>query len=88
MRDHHSLSAKLNSVVWSGNGFDELVLRSLPEFLDRATAQTKRFLRDTGQWTDDITHEKLALRWGYEFSGAFLNMRENGSPLPAILPAR
>ena len=72
MRDHHTLSVKLNSVVSSENEFDELVLRSLPEFLDRATAQTKRFLRDTAQWTDDITHEKLALRWGYELVERFL----------------
>ena len=71
MRDHHTLSVKLNSVVSSENEFDELVLRSLPEFLDRATAQTKRFLRDTAQWTDDITHEKLALRWGYELEERF-----------------
>ena len=51
--------------------FDELVTKSLPELLDRA-GQTKRFLRETNQWGDDITHEKLALRWGCELRSVFV----------------
>lgn len=72
MRDGQTLSAKLNCVVSSESDFDQLVLGCLPQFLDRATTQTKRFLRETGEWADDITHEKLALRWGYELVERFL----------------
>jgi hypothetical protein len=72
MREGQSLSVKLNSVVSTEREFDELVTKSLPELLDRATSQTKRFLRETGQWVDDITHEKMALRWGYELVERFV----------------
>ena len=72
MRDGQTFSARLNNVVTTEREFDELVTKSLPELLDRATGQTKRFLRETNQWGDDITHEKLALRWGYELVERFV----------------
>ncbi|HQW89916.1 MAG TPA: hypothetical protein PK478_08700, partial [Nitrospira sp.] len=72
MRDGQIFSARLNNVVTTEREFDELVAKSLPELLDRATGQTKRFLRETNQWGDDITHEKLALRWGYELVERFV----------------
>ena len=72
MRDGQIFSARLNNVVTTEREFDELVTKSLPELLDRATGQTKRFLRETNQWGDDITHEKLALRWGYELVERFV----------------
>ena len=59
MRDGQIFSARLNNVVNTEGEFDELVAKSLPELLDRATGQTKRFLRETNQWGDDIMHEKL-----------------------------
>ena len=61
--------------------------RSLPELLDRATSQTKRFLRETSQWGDDITHEKLALRWGYELVERFVVFRRTEVSLPPVLPS-
>lgn len=72
MRDGQVFSTRLNHVVTTEREFDELVTKSLPELLDRATGQTKRFLRETNQWDDDITHEKLALRWGYELVERFV----------------
>lgn len=72
MRESSNLSARLNSVVASDREFDQLVTAALPELLDRATAHTRKFLRETGQWVDDIAHEKLALRWGYELVERFV----------------
>ena len=42
MRDGQIFSARLNNVVTTEREFDELVTKSLPELLDRATSQTKR----------------------------------------------
>ena len=43
MRDGQIFSARLNNVVTTEREFDELVAKSLPELLDRATGQTKRY---------------------------------------------
>ena len=59
-------------VVTTVEDFDRLAAQRVPDLLERATSHTRRFLRETGQWTDDISHEKLALRWGYEFLERFL----------------
>lgn len=72
MREDQDLSAGLSRVVTSAEEFDHLTAQALPHLLDRTTAQTRRFLRETGQWADDIAHEKLALRRGYELLERFL----------------
>ena len=72
MSDREDLFPRLNTLVTTGAEFDRLVAEELPELLERATGQTKRFLRETGHWADDIAHEKLALRWGYELLERFL----------------
>jgi len=66
------LSTRLSTLVSTVEEFDRLVAEALPELLDRATGHSRRFLRETGQWADDISHEKLALRWGYELLERFL----------------
>jgi hypothetical protein len=53
-------------IVSTAEEFDRFVAQAMPELLDRAVTQTKRFLKETDQWNDDVVHEKLALRWGYE----------------------
>jgi hypothetical protein len=63
---------RLEDVVSTAEEFDRVVSQALPILLDRATGYTKRFLRETGQWTDDIAHEKLILRWGAEYLEQFL----------------
>ena len=63
---------RLRALVTTAKEFDCLATEALPELLDHAAAQTRRFLRDTGQWVDDVGHEKLALRWGYELLERFL----------------
>jgi hypothetical protein len=65
--------------------FDRLTAQSLADLLERATSHTRRFLRETGQWTDDISHEKLALRWGYEFLERFLATGRTEAPCRPFL---
>lgn len=56
----------LGRVVRTVQDFDRFVMEAMPDLLDRAALQTKQFLKATDQWADDVAHEKLALRWGYE----------------------
>lgn len=72
MSETQGLSTRTSSVVTTAAEFDRFVAECLPDLLDRATAHTRRFLRETSQWADDIGHEKLALRWGYELVERFL----------------
>lgn len=65
---HPNLSQLVNTV----EEFDQVTRQALPELLERATTHTKRFLKETGQWQPDVTHEKLALRWGYELVERFV----------------
>lgn len=72
MSDRTATASRLEEVVSTSDEFDQAVLQALPILLDRATGSTKRFLRETGQWNDDIEHEKFALRWGSEYLERFL----------------
>lgn len=63
---------RLEEVVSTPEEFDRVVSQALPILLDRATGYTKQFLRETGQWNDDIAHEKFVLRWGAEYLERFL----------------
>lgn len=62
----------LEDVVSTAEEFDRIVSRALPLLLDRAAGYTKRCLRETGQWSDDVAHEKFVLRWGAEYVEQFL----------------
>ena len=72
MADRMATVNRLEEVVSTSDEFDQVVSQALPMLLDRATGYTKRFLRETGQWNDDIEHEKFALRWGSEYLERFL----------------
>jgi len=63
---------RLEQVVLTAEEFDRVVSHALPILLDRAATYTKRFLRETGQWSDDVAHEKFVLRWGAEYLEQFL----------------
>ncbi|MBI4400426.1 MAG: hypothetical protein HY581_02200 [Nitrospirae bacterium] len=80
MAERQVLSTKLSILATSVDEFDCLVAETLPDLLDRATDHLRRFLRETGQWADDISHEKLALRWGYELLERFLVWGRNEVP--------
>ena len=72
MHDRTSSPGQLDKVVYTSEEFDCAVSQALPVLLDRAANYTKRFLRETGQWSDDIAHEKFVLRWGAEYLERFL----------------
>lgn len=62
MQDRTTALGHLEQVISSTEEFDRVVSETLPILLDRATNYTKQFLRETGQWNDDVAHEKFALR--------------------------
>ncbi len=72
MPDRMTSVGHLEEVVSTAEEFDRVVSQSLPLLLDRAASYTKRFLRETGQWSDDVAHEKFVLRWGAEYLEQFL----------------
>lgn len=72
MLERATTIARLDEVASTPEEFDRAVAHALPVLLDRATNYTKRFLRETGQWGDDIAHEKFVLRWGAEYLERFL----------------
>ena len=63
---------RLDQIVSTADEFDRTVSRALPFLLDRAVGYIKEFLRETGQWKDDVAHEKFVLRWGAEYLEQFL----------------
>ena len=72
MVDRRDVTARLSQLVMTVDEYERLMTGALPHLLNHATTQTRRFLRETGQWGDDVCHEKLALRWGYELVERFL----------------
>jgi hypothetical protein len=72
MSEQHNALHPVATIAQTVEEFDRLTAQELPALLERATSHTRRFLRESGQWADDISHEKLALRWGYELTERFL----------------
>jgi hypothetical protein len=72
MPDRTTTLGQLEDVVSTAEDFDRVVSQTLPVLLGRAAGYTKRFLRETGQWKDDVAHEKFVLRWGAEYLEQFL----------------
>lgn len=70
----------LGRVVRTAQDFDRFIAEAMPELLDRAALQTKQFLKATDQWADDVVHEKLALRWGYELVERLLAYGRSEAP--------
>jgi hypothetical protein len=66
------MASRLSVLVATAEEFERFTNDALPELLDRAAAHTRKFLKETGQWADDVGHEKLALRWGHELLERFL----------------
>ncbi|HEU4504084.1 MAG TPA: hypothetical protein VFR79_04590 [Nitrospira sp.] len=71
---------KLDQIVTTADEFDRTVSQALPFLLDRAAEYIKAFLRETGQWKDDVAHEKFVLRWGAEYLEQFLVLGRNEVP--------
>lgn len=82
MPSEPNVLAGLQQVVSAIDEYERLMHVALPELLHHATTHTRRFLRQVGQWKDDVGHEKLASRWGYELVERFV------TTCPAHLPCR
>jgi hypothetical protein len=74
-----------NTLVKDELDYDQFVSDALPRILDRAAGHVRRFLRGTGQWQDDVDHEKFALRWGYELLERFLLSVHSELPCRPVL---
>ncbi|ULA63514.1 MAG: hypothetical protein LZF86_110212 [Nitrospira sp.] len=70
--DRSEVIGRIEDVASTAEDFDRVVSQSLPLLLDRTVGYIKRFLRDTGQWSEDVAHEKFVLRWGAEYLEQFL----------------
>lgn len=69
--DRTAVLGRLEEVVSTKEEFDQVVSQAWPILLDRAASCTKRYLREIGQWNDDVAHEKFVLRWGAEYLEQF-----------------
>jgi len=72
MADRTAVMGRLEDVVSTPEEFDRVVSQSLPILLERTRNSLRRFLRDTGQWSEDTAHEKFVLRWSAEYLEQFL----------------
>jgi hypothetical protein len=71
---------RLEQIVTTADEFDRTVSQMLPFLLDRAAEYIKEFLRETGQWKDDVAHEKFVLRWGAEYLEQFMVLGRSEVP--------
>ncbi len=72
MADRTAAHGRLEDVASTPEEFDRVVSQALPILLERAGNCTRRFLRETGQWSDDTAHEKFVLRWSAEYLERFM----------------
>ena len=72
MSDHTAALGRLEDVVSTPEEFDRVVSQALPILLERTRNSTRRFLRETGQWSEDTAHEKFVLRWSAEYLDRFM----------------
>lgn len=74
-----------STLVSNDQEYTQFVAEALPHMLERAAGQVRRFLRGTGQWQEDVDHEKFALRWGYELLERFLLLTQAELPCRPVL---
>lgn len=74
-----------NTLVHNELDYDRFVAEALPRMLERAAGHVRRFLRGTGQWQDDVDHEKFAIRWGYELLERYLLSVRSELPCRPVL---
>jgi hypothetical protein len=87
------LSTKMNTqsiipdtIVESEEEYDRFVEVGMPILLGRASNYTKKILKETNSWTENVSHEKLALRLSYELVERFLVYARNEVPCrPTLL---
>ena len=80
MADRTEIIGRLEDVVSTPEEFDRVVSEALPTLLERTRYSMRRFLRDTGQWSEDTAHEKFVLRWSAEYLERFMLSGRNDVP--------
>lgn len=80
MSDRTEIMGRLEDVVSTAEEFDRVVVQALPALLERTRYSMRRFLRDTGQWSEDTAHEKFVLRWSAEYLERFMLSGRNEVP--------
>lgn len=75
-----------DTIIKTEQEYDYFVEASMPRLLGRALNYTKRILKETNSWTENVSHEKLALRLSYELVERFLVYARNEVPCrPTLL---
>ncbi len=75
-----------DTIVESQEAYDQFVEVGMPILLGRANNYTKKILKETNSWTENVSHEKLALRLSYELVERFLVYARNELPCrPTLL---
>ncbi len=75
-----------DTIVSTTEEYERFVESAMPMLLDRASSYTKKILKETNSWTENVSHEKLALRLGYDLVERFLVYARNEVPCrPALL---
>ena len=65
--------------------YDEFIHRTKPYLVDRATTYVAKVLREIDSWENNVGHEKLAIRLGFELVERFLDYGRTKVPCRPIL---
>ena len=75
-----------DTIIETNEEYDRFVEVAMPMLLSRASGYTKKILKETNSWTENVSHEKLALRLGYELVERFVVYAKNEIPCrPTLL---
>ncbi|MCB0379578.1 MAG: hypothetical protein KDD33_13895, partial [Bdellovibrionales bacterium] len=80
-----SYPAMANTIVQTTEEYEQFLKSAMPLLLNRASEYAKKILRETDQWKDNVSHEKLALRLGYELVERFLEYARHEIPCRPFL---
>lgn len=83
--DEDLRAGRYDVILTTKRELDDFAKTALTELLEEATELTRQFLRGTRRWENDVCHEKLALRWGYELVERFLIYAETELPCRPFL---
>ncbi|WP_447968147.1 hypothetical protein [Nitrospira sp. M1] len=78
--------APTDAIINTEEEYDQFVETSMSMLLERASNYSKKILKETNEWTENVSHEKLVLRLGYELVERFLIHARNEIPCrPTLL---
>ncbi len=74
-----------DTIVRTKAEYDQFAEESMSLLLSRASSYTKKLLKETNSWSENVNHEKLALRLAYELVERFLVYARNEVPCRPVL---